>query len=90
MIAARFVAEPHGDDTIACQAVAALQLEVRTYPKPGLVSHIDNGAHDDMDHVLLHRSAATLEPYFARLVVAGANAAPMGMPPSLRLFCAAW
>ncbi len=62
---------------IAARAARALQLEVRTYPKPGLVSHIDSGAHDDMDYVLLHRSASVLEPYFAELAMAGAAAAPM-------------
>ena len=65
------------ETAIARAAVDALQLEVRTYPKPGLVSHVDNGAHDDMDWELLHRSAAVLEPYFANLASAGAAAAPM-------------
>ncbi|UZK66304.1 triphosphoribosyl-dephospho-CoA synthase MdcB [Sphingomonas sp. M1-B02] len=77
MTAMRLLAEQRHEQAIARQAVAALHLEVRTYPKPGLVSHIDNGAHDDMDHLLLHRSATALEPYFARLAVAGANAARM-------------
>jgi triphosphoribosyl-dephospho-CoA synthase len=57
--------------------MSALQREVDTHPKPGLVSHVDNGAHDDMDRTLLHRSAAVLEPYFADLAAAGAGAAAM-------------
>jgi len=63
--------------TIGRRATQALQNEVATYPKPGLVSHVDNGAHADMDHALLHGSAATLEPYFAELAAAGAAAATM-------------
>ena len=43
-------------------ASLSLKLEVETYPKPGLVSHVDNGAHRDMDAVLLCRSAETLMP----------------------------
>lgn len=64
--------------SIASQAVAALHCEVRTYPKPGLVSHIDNGAHDDMDYLMLYRSARALEPFFARMAVVGANTGSMG------------
>ena len=78
MIALRSLAETPREVLIAARAVTALHLEVRTYPKPGLVSHVDNGAHDDMDDALLHRSATVLEPYFARLAEAGAAAAPMG------------
>lgn len=78
MIPERFLVDFPHDDSIARQAVAALHLEVLTYPKPGLVSHIDNGAHDDMDYVLLRRSANVLESFFSRLALAGANAAPMG------------
>lgn len=65
-------------DAIGRQARAALVLEVETWPKPGLVSHVDNGAHHDMDAALLHRSAACLEPFFARLAAAGGAGAAMG------------
>ncbi|ACK52094.1 triphosphoribosyl-dephospho-CoA synthase MdcB [Methylocella silvestris BL2] len=58
-------------------AVSCLQLEVETYPKPGLVSHIDNGSHGDMDAALLHRSARALEPFFVSLAEAGAAGAGM-------------
>jgi triphosphoribosyl-dephospho-CoA synthase len=58
-------------------AVLCLRLEVETHPKPGLVSHIDNGAHRDMDAALLIRSAETLAPFFADLAAAGAASAAM-------------
>ena len=48
---------------------------MNTHPKPGLVSHIDAGAHRDMDAQLLYRSADTLAPFFAELAAAGAVAA---------------
>lgn len=62
-------------------ASACLTLEVATYPKPGLVSHVDAGAHDDMDAPLMYRSAAALTPYFVELAQAGADGARM---PELR------
>ncbi|WP_076866040.1 triphosphoribosyl-dephospho-CoA synthase MdcB [Bradyrhizobium mercantei] len=58
-------------------ASLCLKLEVKTYPKPGLVSHVDNGAHRDMDAELLCRSADTLEPFFRDLASAGAEGAGM-------------
>lgn len=62
-------------------ASTCLKLEVMTYPKPGLVSHVDSGAHDDMDAALMHRSAASLTPYFIKLAHAGTNGERM---PALR------
>lgn len=44
---------------------------MNTHPKPGLVSHIDAGAHGDMDAQLLYQSADTLAPFFAQLAAAG-------------------
>ncbi|SDG70845.1 triphosphoribosyl-dephospho-CoA synthase [Bradyrhizobium sp. Rc2d] len=58
-------------------ASLCLTLEVETHPKPGLVSHVDNGAHRDMDAALLRRSAATLMPFFSELGAAGAEGACM-------------
>ncbi|MBB4427239.1 triphosphoribosyl-dephospho-CoA synthase [Bradyrhizobium sp. CIR48] len=58
-------------------ASLSLTLEVETYPKPGLVSHVDNGAHRDMDAVMLCLSADTLAPFFSELAVAGAEGAGM-------------
>ncbi|GJE26834.1 triphosphoribosyl-dephospho-CoA synthase MdcB [Methylobacterium organophilum] len=64
-------------EAIAAQAVAALRLEVATYPKPGLVSHVDSGSHDDMDAATFAASAAALEPFFADLARAGAEGRDM-------------
>lgn len=58
-------------------ASLCLKLEVETHPKPGLVSHVDNGAHRDMDAGLLCLSAATLMPFFGELAAAGAEGAGM-------------
>jgi triphosphoribosyl-dephospho-CoA synthase len=63
---------------IATLAVEALLQEVQTWPKPGLVSHIDSGSHADMNAALLRRSARCLLPYFEQLAAAGADDA--GMP----------
>ena len=52
-------------------ASMALQAELDTTPKPGLVDRNDNGAHRDMDHVLMHRSIQALHPYFVRLAQIG-------------------
>lgn len=51
---------------IGRRTTQALVLELETWPNPGLVSHVDNGAYDDMDAVLLRASATTLEPFFTR------------------------
>ncbi len=64
-------------ERIAARATLCLHLEIDTYPKPGLVSAVDSGAHSDMDAALLHRSAAALQPFFADLAAAGAAASPM-------------
>lgn len=58
-------------------AAHALAAELATWPKPGLVSHVDSGSHDDMDWRTFERSIAALEPYFVRLAAAGAEAAAM-------------
>ena len=52
-------------------ASMALQAELDTTPKPGLVDRNDNGAHRDMDHTLMQRSIKALHPYFVRLAQLG-------------------
>ena len=66
---------------LAALAEHSLCLEIETWPKPGLVSHIDNGSHADMDAATFRRSAAAIRPYFAELAEAGARGAAM---PALR------
>ena len=61
---------------LADAAVAALLDELAAYPKPGLVSPIDSGAHTDMDHALMCRSARALRRPFARIAAAGAEGRP--------------
>ncbi len=62
-------------------AEACLREECRTWPKPGLVSHVDSGSHADMDAALLIRSAAALRRDFTAMAEAGAAGADM---PTLR------
>ncbi len=66
-------------DTLAYTAHAALERELLTTPKPGLVDRNNNGAHTDMDVPLFLKSAASLVPYFKTAVRLGLNDA--GMAP---------
>lgn len=62
---------------IAHLATQALQAELDTTPKPGLVDKDNNGAHRDMDYALMQRSINTLHPYFVQLARLGcADALP--------------
>jgi triphosphoribosyl-dephospho-CoA synthase len=65
-------------EAIADLAVACLRLEIETWPKPGLVSHIDAGSHRDMDAATFRRSAEAIRPHLAALAEAGAAGAVMG------------
>ncbi len=56
---------------IAQLATQALQAELDTTPKPGLVDKDNNGAHRDMDYALMQRSIDTLHPYFVKLALLG-------------------
>ena len=64
------------DLSLAESAVAALIQELESYPKPGLVSPRDSGAHADMDHALMYQSAQALFHPFARSAAAGREACP--------------
>lgn len=67
-------------DTLAFTAHHALERELLTTPKPGLVDRNNNGAHTDMDVALFLKSAAALVPYFktaVRLGLADAGMAPL-------------
>jgi triphosphoribosyl-dephospho-CoA synthase len=57
---------------VADAAEAALLAELETWPKPGLVSHVDSGSHTDMDASTLRASATAIAPFYFQLTVAGA------------------
>jgi triphosphoribosyl-dephospho-CoA synthase len=59
------------DTALAAAAVAALHDELKAYPKPGLVSPVDSGAHSDMDYALMCRSADSLLEPLVQLAAAG-------------------
>ena len=56
-------------------AARSLWHELALYPKPGLVSLRDRGAHDDMDATAFVRSLLVLRPWFVELAEAGARRA---------------
>ncbi len=62
---------------IASLAKKSLLLELETWPKPGLVSHVDSGSHSDMDARTFRDSASAIEPFLRSLVIAGASARHM-------------
>ncbi len=68
----------HLADLIAACAVNSLMQELATWPKPGLISHVDSGSHTDMDAATLQASAEAIRPFFAELALAGAEYAGMG------------
>jgi triphosphoribosyl-dephospho-CoA synthase len=68
----------HGADAIAAIAVRCLLLELETWPKPGLVSHVDPGSHADMNAGTFRSSAAAIHPFLHALVEAGARGCGMG------------
>jgi len=59
-------------DQVADAAKAALLEELETWPKPGLVSHVDSGSHTDMDASTLRASATAIRPFYYQLTIAGA------------------
>ena len=56
---------------LARLAVRALYFEVRSHPKPGLVSFSCSGAHQDMNGELFYRSLFSLRNYFYHVVMQG-------------------
>jgi triphosphoribosyl-dephospho-CoA synthase len=63
---------------IAETAYRALLAELAAWPKPGLVSYVDNGSHDDMNATMLRTSAEVLRPFFRELALAGSENSDMG------------
>jgi triphosphoribosyl-dephospho-CoA synthase len=58
---------------IARHAVRSLYQELALYPKPGLVSLVDTGSHEDMDASTFVRSLFSLRRYFLDIALAGAR-----------------
>ncbi|MGJ7915963.1 triphosphoribosyl-dephospho-CoA synthase MdcB [Massilia sp. LXY-6] len=58
---------------VARHAVRSLYQELALYPKPGLVSLVDTGSHDDMDASTFVRSLFSLRRYFLDIALAGAQ-----------------
>jgi triphosphoribosyl-dephospho-CoA synthase len=59
-------------EAVGRPALEALATEAALHPKPGLVSPVDSGAHDDMDYGTFQRSIAALRDYFPAVAAAGA------------------
>jgi triphosphoribosyl-dephospho-CoA synthase len=64
-------------DHVAAAAANALLAELETWPKPGLVSHVDSGSHTDMDASTLRASVVAIAPFYGHLAVAGAAGSGM-------------
>jgi triphosphoribosyl-dephospho-CoA synthase len=60
---------------IALLAVRSLYRELALYPKPGLVSFRDNGAHFDMNAATFVRGLFSLRGYFVAIAAAGMRGA---------------
>jgi triphosphoribosyl-dephospho-CoA synthase len=56
---------------VARHAVRSLYQELVLYPKPGLVSLVDTGSHEDMDASTFVRSLFSLRRYFLDIALAG-------------------
>ena len=61
---------------LARLAVRSLYAELVLYPKPGLVSPVDNGSHEDMTAATFMRSMFALRRYFFHIARAGMEDAP--------------
>lgn len=68
---------------VARLAVRSLHAELCLYPKPGLVSPVDSGSHDDMDAGTFMRSMFALRHYFKKICLAGLNDAPFAQLKAL-------
>lgn len=68
---------------VALLAVRGLHVELCLYPKPGLVSPVDSGSHDDMDAGTFMRSMFALRHYFKKICLAGLNDAPFAQLKAL-------
>ena len=58
---------PCCERTLAKIAVRSLYFEIKAYPKPGLVSFVDAGAHQDINGETFYRSLFALRHYFYQI-----------------------
>lgn len=71
---------------IASYAIQAMLCEVASYPSPGLVSAISNGAHTDMDHYSFIRSTSILSKYMVLFAQEGlSNKTPKEIFEAIRI-----
>lgn len=61
----------HVASNVSRLAVLSLYKEVSLYPKPGLVSPVDSGSHQDMDYRMFLASINSLRHYFYLATLAG-------------------
>jgi triphosphoribosyl-dephospho-CoA synthase len=62
---------------VAATAAAAMLAELETWPKPGLVSHVDSGSHADMDAGTFKASTMAITSFYGHLTIAGAAGSGM-------------
>ena len=65
------VADREFSSSLARLAVRCLYTELSLYPKPGLVSLVDNGSHHDMTASTFMRSLFSLRGYYKEISLAG-------------------
>lgn len=83
---ARITPAPIADsERIGRLAVRSLYRELALAPKPGLVSPVDTGSHDDMNMSTFFRSLFALRHYFRDIARAGADGASFATLQSLGL-----
>lgn len=63
-------------DRLSTNALLSLYKEVSLYPKPGLVSPVDSGSHNDMNYQLFLASINSLREYFVQVSKAGISGEP--------------
>jgi triphosphoribosyl-dephospho-CoA synthase len=66
-----FPADGNNHQLIARAALNALYQELCAYPKPGLVSLMDSGSHEDMDASTFMCSLFSLQYYFREIAISG-------------------
>jgi triphosphoribosyl-dephospho-CoA synthase len=62
-------------DQLDAWAIAALKAEAMAWPKPGLVSPVDQGSHEDMDIQLLLKAIESLRSWFGEFARAAQSGA---------------